>query len=161
MHEVIYRFQECKDIYGKAVEWWNAFDFGHVRIVLRSHNYYMEYEATPSDKYGKPGVVCHEVAEFSGESVRIPISDIKFNEAKRFLDEQVGKDYDKPGIVSFLIPFIKANNHAWFCSELGYQLGKRINLFFPSVIKVCPKTLYSMAKQCSFDLTTRNISLHL
>jgi len=102
----------------KAIQWFSAGPFSHVAALWNP----AEYLDSRSDVVGGvlPGVRIRPVAAEPDPHVifTLPASNGQYAAWQAFLRAQVGKPYDKPGILGFAVGRDWREPDSWFCSEL-------------------------------------------
>lgn len=107
---ITYNFHKGIGLYARVIRLYSK--YSHVSIVAGGY----VYEALV-----KGGVIKTPVKEWCNDDVvrSVNLDNLSESEVIKFLDEQVGKDYDIVGVLSFLWRFLPAKIGAWYCSELA------------------------------------------
>lgn len=106
---------------------------------------------TPDGKHvieskGGCGVIKTPIEKFKERYKKYDIGTVDCDEeyAFRFLEEQLGKDYDLKAIFGILLRTGWDNGHQWFCSEV---LAGAINIFRKdSVSRITPEHLWMITR---------------
>lgn len=115
-------WQFCKgpDLSSEAIEWFEHGGFSHVDTVMPDGTLL----GARSDVIGgMPAGVQIRPADYLGSEyvyrVTLPTTPEQDIDYYEFLKQQLGKPYDKEGIVGFIVGREWRDDSAWFCSELA------------------------------------------
>jgi len=98
----------------KLIGWKTNSRYNHVEVILNNHWVSSSFE---EGVYRKPLHKLNDKYEY--KRLDITITQAHYNMVLNWIDEQVGKNYDRTGIMfAQLFPFNLDNRNAWFCSEL-------------------------------------------
>ena len=106
----------------KIIQWYTKSQYFHV--ILGINGQYISSE--PSN-----GVICKPIEELENvldyDFYRIrlsvaPLTKQQLAVFKRFIREQIGKEYDWLGIIGRVFTILRDNSNKWFCSEIVAKL---------------------------------------
>lgn len=144
------QFVGGNDFPSKLIEWFSAGHYSHVDVVLPTGDLLGARE----DKVGgkDPGV---QIRPPNYESFHVKTDMTLSCTAKeardfyRYLNDQVGKPYDKPAILGFVFGRDWRQEDSWFCSELVAR-ALEVSLIMPMLLlppnKVTPTALADLCK---------------
>ena len=146
---IVIQFAQGTDLGAKAIEWYGHETYSHVDSVLPDGRLF----GARSDNVGgaPPGVQAREPSYLGSEKVfRVELATTADETVKYYdwLWTQVGKPYDKQGILGFIVDRDWRDPNTWFCSEL-VAAGLEYCEYFPYPLaaitnKITPGDLLSL-----------------
>jgi hypothetical protein len=102
--------------FDRLVCWWRPSRgrFSHVELVVTRAGPY-GWCCSSSARDG--GVRCKSVDLSTGRWVLVDLPALELDGAQQWFQQRLGKPYDYPGILGYVVPLVKQWRDWWYCSE--------------------------------------------
>lgn len=127
---IVLQFVGASDLGSEMIEWFSQGVVSHVDAVMSGGSL---LGARSDEIGGKPPGVQIRPANYENFArvvrVVMPCPGAMADEFYRLIQAEIGKPYDKEGILAFIVGRDWRNPQAWFCSELQGAMLERCGYF--------------------------------